>query len=1117
METESTRQSLDRLSIDTAANINEDVTLASEFSADSRYKQPESVFSLRTSIDGNSGYINNFNILKQGAGQDDDFQVNSSTILGPNSIFDLTQALDSARIKLNKALRSQVSVNGGSQTFYNLTKPSTRDIPPIQLQPLKQKVSNDTFTKELINDVSDEYKAFELSYNPLTADVLSDFSKLYNEAEDSNSEAVSEEGNNDYDIPEVFEDPNFRLDDPRVFRQVMQHSKILQDSESSESNQLVNNSEVQDKLLQYLDTVEMQLITEISKTSDSFFTTLGDIKEIKSQSKNCVKKLSTISSKLSAVENSQSKVGLEILNLLDEARSVSHLETSLLQLKEVLKGIDETCTAFEEGKNLECLEKIIVTENLIEGVEYEDYPDPDTISNYPRFKHPLVNMIQLPAIQNGRNKLSELKSSCSRGYINEFLELLIENLRSHYRSVPTRDTINRIYAASDRARKYDQSSLNKSFMTISQETKDSLRVFIQNLTKSGNLVEAFSRYQESIITEVKTIIRYGLPMEGHAEINNRIQAVAIDSQGSSNTSEIDISLSQENKNVTGGVDSKRGTLSGNIKTLSNSAFDDMMATIFARLSECLRRLTSHQKLLLDLSLTSLSNEDSQKVDVMSLDITGAINKAIEITQVRIVKVLNVRLEQLGDLSINEYLKLFLLSSAYLLECESINPGFNSSDLGRSFNEWLRNHVGYFLHRFHSNSVKNLANACDKETWKEYTGEEIYVAQRSLDEIISYSEFVRTGEGFDGSKWSDSMLDIYQGEVKAEPENGTGTNTESKNSETKIEVSGTSFFIPHLIIDIIKTTGDYIILSRIFGYRASNIMQNLLTYLKVSNSRVSLAILNAGATRTAGLKHITTKHLALCIQTVDFLGVYSTIIQEIFRPVTDTRDASETPEQPTFTTTINHFKDHKNELVSKLVSIMHDRTLSHCNAIKALDLSKSVSHPQQCRPYMETLVKETLTVSKVIGKYLSSPDCSLIMLRIFDNYKKLLVSCYCAELPQLKDFNEKHSLLKDIDFFRVKLGEIDGYGNSGQVIWENVNSLPTVEDMAMEEKMRQNIESEKSNAESEENATKRTSEDQENTDAPSSNTEAKITRQSIEVENSKGDDESDEATGEKEVE
>ena len=1071
METETTRQSLDRLSLDTSANINEDVTWASEISSGSRHKKTESIFSsLRTSIDGNSGYVNNFNILTQGDGPEDKPSARIFTILGPNSIFDLTQALDSARVKLNKVLRPQVSVNGGAQTYYNLNKPSTKEIPPIQLQTLKHKVSSDAFKRLLVDEVTEVYKDFELSYNPLTVDVLSNLAQLYNAiGKETLQTERSEDDIESCPIPPEFKDSHFRLDDPRVFRQVMQHSSISQNQEGSEETQLINNPEVQEKLLRYLDLVEIQLISEISKTSNSFFTTLGDIKAIKSESKACVERLAIVDQKLASMENSQAKTGLEILNLLDESRSVDRLEKSVLQLKSILQHIEEAQYLYENGKNFECLRSINTVENLIGGVKDEESSAFERLSRKSESSDFLVNMSYLTSLRTGKKDLGELKRACSQGYITQFVHFLVDDLRFHYQSVHVSDAINRMDAANHRTKPYDTPILEKSYSDIAQETLESLRDYIKSLTRFGFLLEAFAQYQESILTEAKSIIRCGLPMEHQSQSKVRQRAMM---RTSPDITKPDVSLIQDQPSSDS--DHNKGTLSSNIKSLSNGEFTDMMRTLYARLSECLRRLTVHQKLLLDLSLTSLSPTELKKVDVMSLDITSAINKAIEITQARIVKVLNVRLEQLGDLSIEDYLYIHLLSSAYLLECESINPGFNTSELGRSLNEWIKNHVGYFLHRFHSNSLKSLASNCDNEIWREYVGDELISTQKKLDQIISYSEFVRTGQGFDGSDWARVLLNLSQ-RVGAEKEYelSSSHNPSPLNPPDKISLRGESFFIPLLIVSVVKITSDYVILSKIFGAWIFNIMQNLLTYLKVLNSRMSLAILNAGATRTAGLKHITTKHLALCIQTVDFLGSYSGLMQEIFTPVFHDRE-HEKDNEPTFEIALSHFKEHKTELVNKLVTIMHDRTLSHCTTIKGLDLSQAVTYPQQCRPYMETIVKETLTVSRVIGKYLPSSDSFTIMLRIFDNYKKLLVNCYCIELPKLKDFNEKHSLLKDIDYFRVKLGDLEGYGNSGQVIWENVNSLPTIEDTTMEEKMKHNIASESSRTDTHKDITEDTS-------------------------------------------
>ncbi|KAM9892915.1 hypothetical protein OXX69_011874, partial [Metschnikowia pulcherrima] len=387
----------------------------------------------------------------------------------------------------------------------------------------------------------------------------------------------------------------------------------------------------------YLDSVEIQLIFEISKTSNSFFTTLGDIKAIKSESKACVERLAIVDQKLASIENSQAKTGLEILNLLDESRSVDRLEKSVLQLKSILQHIEEAQYLYENGKNFECLRRINTVENLIGGVKDEEFSAFDRLPRKSESSDFLVNMSYLTSLRTGKKDLSELKRACSQGYITQFVHFLIDDLRFHYQSVHVSDAINRMDAANHRTKPYDTPLLEKSYSDIAQETSESLRDYIKSLTRFGFLSEAFAQYQESILTEAKSIIRCGLPMEHQSQSKVRQRAMM---RTSSDITKPDVSLIRDQPSSDS--DHNKGTLSSNIKSLSNGEFTDMMRTLYARLSECLRRLTVHQKLLLDLSLTSLSPAELKKVDVMSLDITSAINKAIEITQARIVKVLNVR-------------------------------------------------------------------------------------------------------------------------------------------------------------------------------------------------------------------------------------------------------------------------------------------------------------------------------------------------------------------------------------------------------------------------------------------------------------------------------------------
>lgn len=1045
---------LGRSSAETTMNLNGDLASSSDFSSNVPKKATESVFSsMRSSMDGSSSVMNAFNILKQGSAVDDDVTSSSSHPLGPNSIFGLTIGSDVARLRMHRGLKSQVTINGGKTIVSHLMKPSTEDIPQITLMSLKNKVSNTELTHELVTDTLNDYKNFELGYRSLTEDMLS---KL--------SEQVESRGGSDLDnmemsletdvslIPAVFEDPDFRLDDPRIFRQVMQNSKLLPDKGMLEdsSTHLVNDSAVQEKLSQYLDMVEVQLIQEISKTSDSFFSALGEIEEVEKLSQSSIDKFNEVKQKLKDIEEGQAEAGSKILDLLDERKSVNHLESSILQIQAVLSRYADARVHYKQGDNFKCLQDVFVIEDLIAGVESEVHEDPANQHNYPKFKFPLVDLLNLPALANLRAELQDLKLSCTHDYSEQFVQSLLHDLRSHYKSIPHQDTLNRIYVSVNRARRYQDKPVNRLYVNVDPQTKTQLQTFVYNLSRSGFLTQAFSEYQTRAISEVKAIIRSNLPSaKADAVLDNGVNSKDKSPLYEIEKPQLDTSTSTS------------ASLSANIKNLSPDEFARMMTTTYVNLAECFRRLTIHQKLLLDLSLSSLSPSLAQSIDVMSLDITTAVNKAIELSQIRLVKILNVRLEQIGDLPVDQYLHLFLISSAYLLECESINPGFVGTSTGSSLTEWVKNHVGYFIHRFHSNSVKNLAVICDKETWREYIlPEKIGASQRVLDTILGFAEYVDSGgeKGYEGNDWVE-LLNFYEDDTQTSQARESDT-VESNLSE-RLKIKGQEFLVPQMLLGVVENVCDYLKIIKIYSSRGNAIRANLLIYFKLMNSRISLAILNAGATRTAGLKHITTKHLALCIQTISFTIGLLTEIQPIFAD--DKFEFSQNQngaEDLTIEKIISYYRDHHKELHDKLVSIMHDRTLNHCLAVTKLDLSQPLKHPQQCHSYMETLVKETTTVSKVLTKYLPLPECSFILLQIFNNYKTLLVKCYCMDLPQFKDFNEKQNLLKDVDYFRVRLSELPGYGNSGQVIWENVNSLPTIEDSRMDEIMRANIASER---------------------------------------------------------
>lgn len=834
-------------------------------------------------------------------------------------------------------------------------------------------------------------------------------------------------------IPKVFTTPNFRLDDPHIFNQVIENLSILDNNKSDFTETLGNNTSLNEKFSNYLDLVEISLIKEISKSSDSFFTTIGDISNIKEESDQVLKKYNQTLEKLNDLKKNQSIQGLNILSKMKTKKNVITLESSLLQLSYITKLFKLANMSFINEKFDKCMNEIVILESLIYGLDISDYNFPICL------KTPLQNLSNLPALINIRNDIQNLKNNCAKGFINEFVSLLIEDLRNHYESVPVQDTFNRLFISSDPRKKYPLDSKYKSYQTIESNMKEKLADLIQNLVQSDHILEAYSTYKDRLVIEIKGIIQKNIPVATSGFSND--YSLADNSQVSSRSSP-----NPESASGFSGTQS----LQTNIRSLTPREFELMLQQTYANLSECLRRLTSHQKLLLDFALTYIPADAS--FDVMSLDITNAINKSIELTQSRLTKVINVRSELIADLPVPFYLKLYSISSAYLQECEFINPGYVSTEAGSKLSDWFQHHIKYFVHRVHLKALKSMVNTVEKEIWREITDSKILnIHQVTVDEIILFSENIGSNiSNFINDLWF-RALDYYEGEGKEITE----VNIPENSSKSNIVVKGELFLVPNLVLHSLPHLKDYLIIFKMFPNHSHTIENNILNYFKFMNSKISQSVLNAGATRTAGLKHITTKNIALCIQTIEYTILLLPYLQMICasKPAPRSQEFNQNRDELTFPQIISNFKDHENELFAKLVAIMFDRTVNHSAAAMKIDWSQSLPRQQQCHQYMEALVKETLTITKVLTKYLPEIKCSFILLQVFDNYKKSFVRCYCVDIPQPKDMTEKQMILKDIDYFRSQLCDLPGYGNSGQVIWENVNSMPTLEESTMDEKLR----------------------------------------------------------------
>ena len=69
--------------------------------------------------------------------------------------------------------------------------------------------------------------------------------------------------------------------------------------------------------------------------------------------------------------------------------------------------------------------------------------------------------------------------------------------------------------------------------------------------------------------------------------------------------------------------------------------------------------------------------------------------------------------------------------------------------------------------------------------------------------------------------------------------------------------------------------------------------------------------------------------------------------------------------------VQDYQEHQNEIHAKLIAIMGDRLAVHIGSLQGIDWDTPPANPG-VNDYMEVLVKETVTLHKLLSRYLSVP-------------------------------------------------------------------------------------------------------------------------------------------------
>ncbi|KAJ9497682.1 hypothetical protein H2202_006715 [Exophiala xenobiotica] len=826
-------------------------------------------------------------------------------------------------------------------------------------------------------------------------------------------------------IPTVYSEEDFHLENPRTFDIVSEHSEIVRDPSGAPSGRksLATNAILQEKLSWYMDTVEVHLINSISTASKSFFSALGSLRELHNEAADSVNRIQKLRKELAKLDKEMAIDGLKVVNLKQRRDNVRQLAQAMMQLEDIVKSVQGVEAMVENGEIDQALNDLDEVEALMAGRE-------SRLSNSnEHIQYQRRDLRRIKALEGAFDDLTQLRYRAGRGFEARFHGSLLTDIRRHVDQTEISATLQRWGVAYTRLRPGQRRapSAFPGYMSIGPELRAELEAEMRGLSRARYTTQAATTFRAIVLRETKSMIRKQLPSSNDDDNISTVSASTTGGRG----------MSQQEKS---------SILARNLRALDADDWYQMLATIYTNISEGLRRLSVQVKILLDItsnlpehmlkspptspdpsSLERIRSPPAGRARAASsvqaemqqvLDLSSLLGEGVDLAQAQITKVVRVRSQQNAELPLADFLKYFTLNRLFADECEAI-----SGRSGTALKSVVDSQIKDFVARFGDSQKHDIIKVMDSDKWdaKDFGEHE--------NELLSR---VIQGSTSDAQPWVESTM-IWQLSTNGlNDSNGSATNG-TAGTTAKVRsavVDEQKYILPESALAMLRSMETFQHLAAGIPSMSQEVATLLLESLKLFNSRSSQLILGAGATRSAGLKNITTKHLALSSQALSFIVALIPYVREFFRRHLPSSTASHIMTE--FDKVKRLFQEHQNGIHEKLVDIMSGRASMHVKSMKNIDWEEAAKNKAvSVSPYMETLTKETGTLQKVLAKHLPEPIVAGIMIPVFSSYKEQWTSAYND--VTIKSAAAKERLLADAEFFQSRISKIDGSADLGEQI------------------------------------------------------------------------------------
>ncbi|KAF8077733.1 vacuolar protein sorting-associated protein 54 [Lyophyllum atratum] len=858
-------------------------------------------------------------------------------------------------------------------------------------------------------------------------------------------------------VPEVFFQQSFNLGDPRTFNAVTEQSL----SDSSDPAALSHSLPLLEKFSHYADTVEQHLILEISRRSTSFFAALTNLHDLRAESEHCLTRISSLRTLLTDLDENSAKRGLEVVrrqaraeNLVKVVEGVK-VVGGVVEMGRVARGLvgagqwGEALGIIEEMERLwdgraEEEETLVERSGKLSALaeEQEDiYPStarkerPFLPSRPSRVKKP-PPMISLSSLRAYHSLPEHLRSLTME---------IAASLSSELVSVLRADIVERI----NRGRKGASSSGtngNADAGGLDVGLRDRLRPLLQGLVRTRGVKEGMLSWREVVLGEVRAVVTSRLPAidaeDGDGSANGHGQAPANGLEKGKEDSKIMNTTTPRSNQES----SSRAGLAAHLRSMRHPEFMLLLQDIYLGLLNCVEGLQAQGRVIVEIleaevkvrglgpsakaSSTSTSASSSFSTALIQDELADILSSAAELANTQAAKVISLRVDEHAALELADFLVFFNESWGFVVRCEVLCQKMIVGLRGVVVSQ-----AKVFLQAFHQARISRSAKLVEDEQWNpsEVSSSLQHITNVIVDSAVRDApELVIKSDADTLFSATSSLSPAKSTSTTPQPPqpkaNGVGFGMGNTAGAKHLRIEERTYFAVSATAEVLVLLLDYLRLVVNLTMLTTDTMSRVIEFLKAFNSRTCQVVLGAGAMRSAGLKNITAKHLALASQSLSIMFELIPYVRETFRRHLSPKQAVMLVE---FDKLKRDYQEHQNEIHSKLIAIMGDRLTAHIKSLQAVDWT--VPKPGGgVNDYIEILVKETVTLHKVLSRYLSTPIVEYVMTQVFAAINHGLSEEYGKiELPHQE---AKTRLLADAKYLHQKLSALKNVGTpSGMLV------------------------------------------------------------------------------------